>query len=75
MATLKPTSANINVSRVGWNTTINVAITELSSKMTIKQGKGYVPTEFLRGKDIFAVFLTGFSKTLIYQLADAVDVP
>ncbi len=69
MAFSKATSASVKV-RV--NTTINAVIEKIDSITTIKQEQEHVLTEFLRGKDVFAVLPTEFGKSLIYQLAPLV---
>ncbi len=55
---------NVNVSVV--NTAIKAVIAETDSTATIKQEQEYILTEFLRGKDVFAILLTGFGKGLIF---------
>ncbi len=62
----KATSTNVNGSRV--HTTINAVITKTDSITTIKQEQEFALTGFFREKTFFAV-LTGFNKSLIYQLA------
>ena len=47
-------------------------ISELDFITEVKQEQEYALSEFLSGKDVFAVLPTGFGKSLIYQLAPLV---
>ena len=54
-------------------TSVSVAIeqvlSELQSISSLKEEQNTALEAFLRGKDVFALLPTGFSKSLIYQLA------